>query len=127
MRHRRIFRAQVSVAVPLALAMFVASSGWSRYGGQLTADESAWWVGGIGALLVVALVIDTLRRVAFVGTAALAALTSVLASIVIIGRNQGVFAPSITAMLAMNAVCVVVSCLAIVRVVRRTRTAEPEV
>lgn len=93
----------------------------------MAAEESAWWVGGICALLVVALLIDTLRRVAFAGTAALAATTSVLAAIVILGRNQGVLAPSITAMLAMNVICVVASCLAIALVVRRRRTVEPQV
>lgn len=113
-KKRRKRKGEVSVALPLALATLWMSSGWKRGGGQFSAEETAWWVGGLCAAVVVALVIDTARRVASRGTAALAAVSSVLAAVAVLGRNSAGLTLSITSMLVINTVCLVVGALAIV-------------
>lgn len=124
--NRRIFDLDRSFVFPFALGTFLASAGWTRGGGMVAPEVSAWVVGGFCALAVVSLIIDTARRNVAVWTAAFAATTSVLAAIVVLGRNQGMLTASITAMLVMNGVCVIVGCVAIIVAIRRRRLGEPQ-
>jgi hypothetical protein len=124
--NRRIFDLDRSFVLPFALGTFLASAGWTRGGGMVAPEVSAWVVAGFCALAVVALVVDTARRIVAVWTAAFAATTSVLAATVVLGRNQGVVTASITAMLLTNGVGVLVGCLAIALAVRRRRLGDTQ-
>ncbi len=117
--NRRIFTLRGSLVVPLSIATFAASTGLSRGGGVVEPEVSAWVVGAVCALTLVALTVDAVRRNVTAGGAALTAATAALSAVVVLGRAQSALSTSIVAMLAVNAVGVLVGTFFAVRAVRK--------
>jgi hypothetical protein len=115
--------------LPAASVGMLLGSFGGRRGPRATPEESAAWVIACAAVIVLLLVAVMVRLAVRRGHAPLsvagaaATLTlSLLSMVIVLARNDGVLSPTIIVMLATNAVCVVVGCVALAVSARRRPT-----
>lgn len=118
--------------IPLSLIMFGLSWGSSR-GDHFTPDDSAWWIVGCSALMVIALAVIMVRLIvardyaplSVSGTVFVTAIGA-LSMLIVVARNEGVVSTPIAVMFFSNAACLVVGGAAVAVAAARRPLPEEE-